>query len=200
MDTLHIQQATLVGCSMGAGLAIGMSLKHPDRVTKLVLIGGFPAGILNNLQSSRTKRFIEHRPALWLSELGSRVTGRWFIKIILQEIIHDQALISPMVVERVHRLRAQRGFLHAVYSQLDQIPEWETAFAPRLAEISHPTLIIWGANDKIFPPSVGQTLHTTIPGSSFLLVPNSGHLPQWENPGFVNAAILKFLAGNETLL
>ena len=194
MDTLGIQKATLIGSSMGAGLAIGMSLEHPDRVLSLVLIGGFPANILDNLQSSRTRQFIKHRPALWLSKLGSRITGRWSIKGILQEIIHDQTLISPMVVERVHRLRFQPGFFQAIYSQLDQIPEWETTFAPRLTEISHPTLIIWGAYDQIFAPSVGQTLQTTIPGSSFLVVPHSGHIPQWENPNFVNPALLQFLA------
>ena len=94
MDTLHIQKAALIGSSMGAGLAIGMSLEHPDRVTKLGLIGGFPANILDNLQSSKTKQFITHRPALWLSKLGSRIFGRWSIKLILEEIIHDQALIS----------------------------------------------------------------------------------------------------------
>jgi len=194
MDTLHIQRATLIGSSMGAGLAAGMSLEHPDRVAGLMLIGGFPANILDSMQSSRTKQFIKHRPALWLSKLGSRITGRWSIKRILNEIILDQALISPMVVERVHRLRFQPGFFQAMYSLLDHIPEWETTFAPRLNEISHSTLILWGAYDQIFAPSVGQTLHTTIPGSSFLIAPNAGHLPQWESPDFVNAAILQFLA------
>ena len=196
MDNLHVQKATLIGSSMGAGLAIGMALEHPDRVTKLVLIGGFPPNLLDNLQSPRTRQFIKHRPALWLSKLGSWATGRWSIKLILEEIIHDHARISPVVVERAHRLRSQPGFFHAMYSQLDQIPEWETTFAPRLTEISHSTLIIWGAYDKIFPPSVGQTLQTTIPDSSFLVAPNSGHLPQWENPDFVNPALVQFLADN----
>ena len=194
MDHLRIEKAVLAGSSMGAGIAIGMSLKHPDRVAGLVLIGGFPSGILDNLQSSKTRQFITRRPAIWLSKLGSRITGRWSIKLILKEIIHDQTRISPMVVERVHRLRFQPGFFQALYSQIDQIPEWETAFAPRLAEISHATLILWGAYDKIFPLSVGQTLHATIPGSSFLVAPDAGHIPQWENPGFVNSAILQFLA------
>ncbi|MYC28132.1 MAG: alpha/beta fold hydrolase [Nitrospira sp. SB0662_bin_26] len=194
MDTLHVQQATLIGSSMGAGIAMGMSLEHPDRVTSLVLIGGFPANLLDNMQSSRTRRFITHRPPLWLSKLGSRITGRWSIKLILQEIIHNHALISSMVVERVHRLRFQPGFFEAMYSQLDQIPEWEATFAPHLTDVAHSTLILWGASDRVFSPSVGQTLQTTIPGSSFLLAPNSGHLLQWENPDFVNAAILQFLA------
>ncbi len=194
MDNLHIQEAILIGSSMGAGLAIGMSLKHPDRVTKLVLVAGFPAKILDNIRSPRPKRFIEHRPSLFVAKLGSWVTGRWFTKLILEAIIHDHALISPIVVERAHHIRSQPGFLYAVYSQLDQISEWETTFAPRLTDISHPTFIIWGAHDQIFHPSVGQTLQTTIPNSSFLVAPNSGHIPQWENPDFVNPALLQFLA------
>jgi len=194
MDQLHIQEAVLIGSSMGAGLAIGMSLKHPDRVTKLVLIAGFPANILDNIRSPRTKRLIEHRPPLWMSKLGSWITGRWSTKLMLEEIIHDHALISSMVVERANRLRSQPGFFSALYSQLDHLPEWETAFAPRLTEISRPPFIVWGEHDKIFHPSVGQTLQTTIPNSSFLAVPNSGHIPQWENPDFVNPALLRFLA------
>ena len=194
MDALHLQKATLIGSSMGAGIAIGMSLEHPDRVAKLVLIGGFPSNILDNLQSPRTRQFIRHRPAPWLSKWGSRITGRWSIKLILKEIIHDEALISPMVVERAHHLRAQPGFFSAMYSQLDQIPGWETTFAHRITEILHPTLILWGEHDKIFPPSVGQTLQTTIHGSSFLVAPNCGHLAQWENPDFVNPVILRYLA------
>ncbi len=194
MDQLHIQEAVLIGSSMGAGLAIGMSLKHPDRVTKLVLIAGFPADILDNIQSPKTKRLIEHRPPLWMSKLGSRMTGRWSTKLMLEEIIHDRALISSMVVERADRLRSQPGLFSAVYSQLDHLSEWETAFAPRLTEVSRPAFIVWGEHDKIFHPSVGQTLQTTIPNSSFLVVPNSGHIPQWENPDFVNPVLLQFLA------
>ncbi len=198
MDNLQIQEAILIGSSMGAGLAIGMSLKHPDRVTKLVLIGGLPANLLDNIRSPRPKHFIEHRPSLWVSKLGNWITGRWSTKLMLEKIIHKRALISPMVVERAHHLRSQPGFLDAVYSQLDQLPEWERTFAPQLTNIVQPTFIIWGAHDQIFHASVGQTLQTTIPNSSFLVVPNSGHIPQWENPHFVNPALLQFLADKLT--
>lgn len=198
MDNLQLQDAVLIGSSMGAGLAIGMSLTHPDRVAKLVLIAGFPAHLLENVQSPRTRQLIERRPALWMSKLVSWVTGRRVTRLMLEEIIHDHTLISPMVVDRDHHIRAQPGFLSAMYSQLDQIPEWETTFAPRLSEIPHPTCILWGAHDIVFHPSVGQTLQATIPNSLFLVAPDSGHIPQWENPDFVNAALLQFLAGQST--
>jgi pimeloyl-[acyl-carrier protein] methyl ester esterase len=54
-------------------------------------------------------------------------------------------------------------------------------------------LFIWGERDLIFPPHVGETLHQTIPGSKFLKIEKSGHIPMWETPDEVNQAILSFL-------
>ncbi len=196
MDKAGIQQATLIGNSMGAGVAIGMALTHPERVSKLVLISGFPANMVESIASPSYKRFINTRPPIWLARLGMWIAGRWATKGILTEIIHNPNYITPLVIERSYRNRQDPGFLPPLYSQIDQIQEWEEHFAPRLGDISHPTLIIWGKDDRVFPPSVGQTMHTTMTQSTFLEVPNSGHIPQWENPTIVNPAILQFLAGN----
>jgi len=196
MDKTGIPQATLIGNSMGAGVAIGMALTHPERVSKLVLISGFPANMVESIASPSYKRFINTRPPIWLARLGMWIAGRWMTKRILTEIIHNPNHITPLVIERSYRNRQDPEFLPPLYSQIDQIQEWEEHFAPLLGDISHPTLIIWGKNDRVFPPSVGQTLHTTMAQSTFLEVPNSGHIPQWENPTIVNPAILQFLAGN----
>ncbi len=52
MDALKIERATLVGNSMGAGLAIGMALAYPNRVSDLILIDGLPANVLENAHES----------------------------------------------------------------------------------------------------------------------------------------------------
>lgn len=196
MDNLNIPQATLIGNSLGAGVAIGMALSHPKRVNKLVLISGFPPDVVENIASPTYKRFIKYRPPLWIANFGIWLTGRWTTKMILEEIIHTHTLITPMVIERSYRNRVARGFLSPIYSQLDHLSKWEHDYAPRLNQILHLTLIIWGTNDRVFPPTVGQSLQGTIPNSTFLEVPNSGHIPQWENPNFVNPALVQFLAGN----
>jgi len=59
MDALHIRQAVLVGHSMGAGLAVGMALEHPDRVTKLVLISGLPQHVRQKLTNPTIKRALD---------------------------------------------------------------------------------------------------------------------------------------------
>lgn len=198
MDTLNIPQATFIGNSLGAGMAIGMALKHPKRVSKLILIDGFPANVVENIASPPYKRFINSRPPIWLTRLGMTLTGRWATKRILTEIIHDPTLITSVVIERSYQNRQSSGFLQPLYSQVEQIPEWEEHFASHFDQITQTTLIIWGEYDGIFPSLVGQSMHASIPNSTFLKVPNSGHIPQWENPQIVNPAILNFLQTPES--
>ncbi len=194
MDSLGIQQATLIGNSMGAGVAMGMALTHPDRVAKLVLVSGFPAKVRESIASPSYKGFVNTPPPIWLARLGMWVAGRWTTKRILTEIIHDPQQITPLIIERSYQNRQDPRFLHPLYSQINHLQEWEEHFAPRLEEITHPTLIIWGEKDGVFPPTVGRDIHRIIPHSAFLEVPDSGHIPQWENPQVVNPAILEFLS------
>ena len=59
MDALHIPQANVVGNSMGAGLAIGLSLDHPTRVSQLILIDGLPAHVMEHLASPSLRRALK---------------------------------------------------------------------------------------------------------------------------------------------
>ena len=194
MDDHRIRQATFIGNSLGAGLAIGMSLMYPERVNALVLISGLPANLLDNIDSPAYKHCVQTRLPRWLIMWGLWIVGRWFARRILKEMVHDHTQITPLVAERSYRSRFRHGAVRAIYSHLAQIPKWETDFAHRLADIPHPTLILWGARDKIFPPSVGRAMQHTIPDSTWLEIPHAGHIPQWEQPDIVNPAILQFLA------
>ncbi|MDD9859190.1 MAG: alpha/beta fold hydrolase [Nitrospira sp.] len=83
-----------------------------------------------------------------------------------------------MVVNCSHRHRPQRAALRAFYARTKHIPQWERECASRLADIGHPTLVLWGTHDKVFPLSVRQAMQRTIPNSEFVVVPNAGHVPQ----------------------
>ncbi len=194
MDDQGIRRAAFIGNSLGAGLAIGMSVTHPDRVSALVLISGLPANVLDNMASPAYKHCIQTWLPRRLITWGLWSVGRWSARRILKEMLHDHTLITPLVAERAYRGRFRHGAVRAIYSQMAQLPTWETDFAPRLAHITHPTLLLWGAHDKVFPPTVGRELQDTIPGSTFQEIPHAGHAPQWEQPNTVNPAILQFLA------
>jgi len=193
LDSLKIHQATLIGNSMGAGLAMAMALTSPDRVDRLILISGFPPDPRASVASPHYQQFITRRPPLWLAKFGNWIAGRWATKTLLQEIIYDQQLITPLVIERSFQNRHRADFLPPLFSLMDHIDQWDEEYGPRLNDIQHPTLILWGAEDRVFPPAVGQELQATIPNASFHVIPEAGHMPQWEQPSKVNALITEFL-------
>jgi len=193
MDALGIQKAVLVGNSMGAGLAIGMALAHPDRVDRLVLIGGLPKGVREKLASPLFKRAIDTSAPVWLIRFGNWLFGRWVTGDVLKEIVHDHSRLTQSVIDRSVQNRKRPGLIRAVMATTRSLPLWEQGFALRIGEINHPTLVIWGAEDKVFPPEVGHEIQRTIKGASFALVPKAGHIPQWEQPEIVNSLLITFL-------
>ena len=193
MDALGIPQATLVGNSMGAGLAIGMALAHPDRVSQLVLIDGLPANVRERVTSPSIQRALDTPAPSWLASFGNWLFGGVMIESVLKEIVHDPALLTPAVIERSNRNRQRPGMIRPLMTVRDSLPLWETGFARRLGEIAHPTLIVWGEEDRVFPLAVGDELQRTIKGSSLVRIPNAGHIPQWERPDLANRAMIDFL-------
>lgn len=193
MDALQLPKATLIGNSMGAGLAIGMALNHPNRVDKLVLIGGLPARVMDHLASPSFRRAMETRAPSWLVSFGNWLFGRFATESVLKEIVYDHTLLTPAVIDRSNHNRRRPGIIKPIMAVRQALPLWERNFAPRLATIAHPTLIVWGEQDRVFPLAVGEALHQTIPRSQFVLIPHAGHLPQWERPDLVNRSLITYI-------
>ena len=193
MDNLEITHATLIGNSMGAGLAMAMALDYPDRVDRLVLISGFPAQIQSSIASQQYRRFLTHRPPLWLATIGNHLAGRGTTEDFLKEIVYQPALISASVIERSFHNRQRGDVLPTLYSLLDHIDSWEERYGQRLASISHPTLLLWGDHDRVFPLNVGKQIKHLLPQAEWHVISEAGHLPQWEQPQVVNPLILSFL-------
>jgi len=193
MDALEIPHATLVGNSMGAGLAIAMTLEHPARVAKLVLIGGLPPQIMQKLTSPSIRRALETRAPVWLISLGNRLFGGLMTESVLREIVHDPALLTPAVVERANHNRRRPGLIGPLLAAQQALPLWESGFALRIGTVTHPTLVLWGEEDRVFPIAVGEELHRAISGSRFVRIPHAGHLPQWERPGLVNRSLIEYI-------
>jgi pimeloyl-ACP methyl ester carboxylesterase len=193
MDALQIPQATLVGNSMGAGLAIGMALTYPDRVSRIVLIDGFPANVRERVTSPSIQRALDTAAPSWLASFGNWLFGGVMIAPVLKEIVHDPALLTPAVLERSNRNRQRPGLIAPLMTVRDTLPLWEAGFAKRIGELRHPTLIVWGEQDRVFPLPVGEELQRTIKGSELIRIPDAGHIPQWERPDLVNRAMIEFL-------
>ena len=65
--------------------------------------------------------------------------------------------------------------------------------ANELPTIHHPTLLLWGNHDRVFPLDVGKQVKNLLPQAEWYIIPEAGHLPQWEQPQVVNSLILSFL-------
>jgi pimeloyl-ACP methyl ester carboxylesterase len=193
MDSLNIPQATLIGNSMGAGLAMAMALDYPERVKQLVLISGFPAQVESSIASRHYQRFLYHRPPLWLAKFGNWMAGRRATEQLLKEIVYNPELISPTVIERSFHNRQRGGFLAPLYSLLDNIQNWEKHYGNRLQKVSHQVLLLWGDHDRVFPLEVGERVKKQLPHVEWHVIPEAGHLAQWEQPAIVNQFILSFL-------
>lgn len=193
MDALGLSTASLVGNSMGAGVAIGMALTHPQRVDRLVLIDGLPDHVRERLASPLMQRAVNTRVPVWLARLGNWLFPSTGTEAVLKEIVFDHALLTSAVLDRSNRNRRHPGLIAPLLSIRDSLPLWERHFATRFNEIHQPTLILWGEQDRLFPLQVGRDLHTAISQSKLIVIPNSGHIPQWEQPQTVNGHLLEFL-------
>lgn len=187
MDSLGLPTATLVGSSMGAGVALGLALTHPER------IDGFPDHVRERLVSPLMRRALDTHAPAWLARFGASLFGPRAMEAMLKEIVYDHSLVTPLVIERSNRNRQRADLITPLLALRDSLPLWEQQFAPRLSEIRHPALILWGEQDRLFPPQVGRDLQTLIPRSRLILIPNAGHIPQWEQPQAVNRHITEFL-------
>jgi pimeloyl-ACP methyl ester carboxylesterase len=192
MDEAGIQQATLIGNSMGGGVAWAMAVGFPERVKKLVLINSAPPDVLGQVknESFRTLVAIKDIPILPYLVVASR--SKRSIKWILQECVADIKTITPEVLNRQYQLSRIEGTTWALFSTFKNAGK-AMVFKDRLGDVHHPTLLLWGKRDLVFPPFVGEDLHREIGNSKLMVIENSGHIPMWETPEVVNPAIIDFL-------
>ncbi|GKS57611.1 alpha/beta hydrolase [Nitrospira sp.] len=193
MDALRIERATLVGNSMGAGVAIGMALTAPERVDRLVLISGLPADVKGKLESPLVRRALESSMPAWLVRVGSWFVGSSATDRVLKEIVFDHSQLTPAVLDRSRRNRRATNYIGPVLAIGRTVPIWESDYAPRLSQVRQRTLVLWGEEDRVFPLTVGREFAASLPYAEFVAVPNAGHIPMWEQPDVVNRSILEFL-------
>lgn len=192
MDGLGMERATLIGNSMGGGIAWAVAALFPERVKRLVLIDCVPPDVLSQVknESFRTLAVVKDIPFLPYLVIASR--SKRSVKAILEECLFDRGLITPELLNRQYELTRFKGSTWALYSTLRHADE-TSKMGNYLPLINHPTLLLWGERDLVFPPTVGESLRQAIRGSKLHIIKESGHIPMWETPDEVNRAILEFL-------
>ncbi|HEV2371125.1 MAG TPA: alpha/beta hydrolase [Streptosporangiaceae bacterium] len=173
--------AVLIGCSNGGLLSLLCTLKHPELVAALVLVGPIVSGLgfTQHFTSRGGRRTSEDLTVAAEIEYWSS-TDPWFV--------------APANTSARERLRA---LLMANPHNLEpnQHPERarESPALPRLGQIAVPTLIIVGEHDIADVHAHCGAIEAAIPGARRLVLPSSGHLPHLEVPGEFDRAVLGFL-------
>lgn len=175
---LGLERFHLVGASLGGWIAAEFALRYPERIDHLVLANACglwldeppaPATSLNDQDVATLRQSMLADPTSFLGELLFPEDNS------IERIGGEVRTSSKGIWSRsLHSAR-----LHA-----------------RLHRITAPTLVLWGANDSLYPPRYAQAFHEVIAGSKVQLIEKCGHLPMFEQePKFV-AAVARFLHGD----
>jgi pimeloyl-ACP methyl ester carboxylesterase len=173
MDALGIEQAHVVGASMGGALAQSLACHHPERVRSLVSMmsttggrwasSGRMRGIRVMITPPPSTREGAMKHAVWaLSLIGSR-------RYPTDEGETRQR--AALAFDRCHDPSAHARQMAAIFARGDR--------ARTLAKIQCPTLVLHGADDALITPRGGRATTRAIPGATFRLIKDMGHdLPE----------------------
>jgi pimeloyl-ACP methyl ester carboxylesterase len=188
MDKLGIEKAVLIGNSAGGTVAMLTALEHPERVAALVLVdpaiyagGGAPAWIRPLLGTPQFQR-IGPLSGRFLAGSGDRLlTLAW----------HDPSRVTPDVLEGYRKATQAENWDQGLWelTKASQDLNLET----RLAEVTQPTLVITGDDDRIVPTEQSVRLAAELPNAELVVIPQCGHVPQEECPGPWLDAVTEFV-------
>jgi pimeloyl-ACP methyl ester carboxylesterase len=188
LDRGGIEQAALIGNSLGGGLALLLAGEYPERFPALVLLA--PA-----VAVSRVPYIFYPLRLPVLGPLLAPLLGPWIIPPALRLIYGRRDLITPEVVAgyaapfRDFRRRLAFGRL---CRQLNPLRLDRVEFL--LHQIRQPVSLVWGARDRILPVRQSYWIEKRLPNSQLHILAEVGHAPQEEAPAAVNQIIIAFLA------
>ena len=190
LDGLGVERAALLGSSMGGEAAMDVALEHPERVSVLILASATPSGF--ELQGAPPRYVMEMMEAAQKGNLER--TSDLQIRIWVDGPFREPEQVNSSLRERVaemNRIPVKQGtFFTADAQPLDPL---DPPAARRLKEIRMPALIIVGALDDPEILRAAEVMASEIKGAQKVILPDSAHLPNMENPKMFNPAVLGFL-------
>lgn len=192
LDELQVEQAVLLGCSMGGEVAMDVAFEHPERVSALIVASATPSGF--ELQGAPPRYVMEMMEAAQQGDLER--TSDLQIRIWVDGPSREPEQVNPSVRRRaaeMNRIPVQhRTFFIADGQPVDPL---DPPASTRLKEIRMPTLIIAGALDDPEILRAADVMASEIKAAQKVIIPDSAHLQNMENPQMFNEAVLDFLDG-----
>ncbi len=179
---------SLIALSMGGPIASAFTLRHPERVDKLVLIdpvGARPIALSPALKAAKI-------PFVAEAILGL-IGGEALIKNAAKDFF-DPAWVAHFISQ--YRVQMQyKGFKRAILSTLrNNMLDSFIHVYEALGKTDKPVLLFWGRQDTTVPFEHSDDLRAALPKVQFHAIDNCGHIPHYEKPDEVNPILLEFLA------
>lgn len=190
LGKLGVNRFALAGNSMGGYVAWEYALAYPDKLTHLILIDA--AGPPDDPNKKLPIGFqIARMPGI--SKLAQVITPRSVFEKSLAGSVSNQSIVAPAMVDRYWELNRYPGNRAATGARFAQYAG-RTRNVGALGQITTPTLILWGAEDKLIPASGADWFAARIPGSVKIVYPGIGHIPMEEAPDRTAADLDAFLS------
>ena len=199
LAVLGVDRATIVGHSLGGGIAMQFFYQFPQRTERLALIssGGLGRQVSPLLRGAAMPGAAA---ALWaaahprlldaVSRLGERMRERG--RGLGVYLVAIARALGPL-----RQAGARRAFLQTLRSVIDFRGQHVSARDRLYLLDGFPTLIVWGERDHTIPLAHGRRAHEAIPGSRFETLPRAAHFPHIEDPEGLADALLEFLRTTE---
>jgi pimeloyl-ACP methyl ester carboxylesterase/DNA-binding winged helix-turn-helix (wHTH) protein len=176
VDAAGLDRFPLLGISRGGSIAIAYAVKHPERVTHLVLYGAFAAG----LNYWGTPQDLEGRAALTsLVRLGWGLNNPAFCKTFTCRFIPEATPAHEAWFDELQRVSTSPENAARLMQRDDDID-----VRPLLSRVRAPTLVVHCDRDRAVVPERGHQLAAAIPGARYVSLPSANHLMLDDEPAW----------------
>lgn len=192
LGVMGLPKVSLIGNSMGGGVATMYAYRFPELVDKLVSVAGVGFG-------TQVSKYLRLASVHWLGELVTR-PGKQVNLNAFKTTVFSLSAIPLQYAELWYEMMALPGAQQAYLIALRSLANWQglnpqmiAAMTSGATKITAPTLVIWGDHDQVLPATQAHTTAATIPHARLEIFEQCGHLPQAEHPEKFNALVLKLL-------
>lgn len=194
LDELGINRVTLVGHSLGGGIAMQFLYQHPEYCRRLVLISSGGLGpdvgwILRLLSAPGAELVLPFVAPKAVLAVGNTLRS-WLSKTRFSS---PQAEQTWQAYSSLSDPPTRSAFLRTLRSVVDYRGQSVSALSRLKLRSEMPTQLIWGDRDPIIPIEHGYAVHEARPNSTLTVLPGRGHFPHLEAPAEVAAAIDDFI-------
>jgi len=190
LDELGLEAVTLVGLSMGGGVAIQVALDRPDLVDRLVPID--PYGLARDLPNGILSYALARVQLCNKLAVAAFRRSRRLTRASLAGLVHDLDSLPAAAVDAVYR-EVQRPTAGAAFRRFREAEVtrdgYRTTFTDRFAEIPVPTYFLHGAHDELFPVTWARRAAERVPDGQLTVLDDCAHWAPRENPDAVAAQI-----------